>query len=68
MADRCVDGVIGQGSAEGRPMPKRWVTSVDAFQVMRNKCYHSQALKYSTNEQACKKFISLHVMILEVLF
>ena len=37
-ADRLIDGVKGQGGAEGRPMPARLVIGADAFQAIRNKC------------------------------
>jgi len=37
-AERLVDGVKGQGGAEGRPMPARLVIGADAFQAIRNKC------------------------------
>ena len=33
-----VDGVKGQGGAEGRPMPTRLVIGADAFQAIRKKC------------------------------
>ena len=37
-AERLVDGVKGQGGAEGRAMPTRLVIGADAIQAMRNKC------------------------------
>ena len=37
-AERLVDGVKGQGGAEGRAMPTRLVIGADAFQAIRNKC------------------------------
>ena len=37
-ADRLVDGVKGQGGAEGRPMPARLVIGSDAIQAIRNNC------------------------------
>ena len=37
-AERLVDGVKGQGAAEGRAMPTRLVIGADAIQAIRNKC------------------------------
>ena len=37
-AERLVDGVKGQGAAEGRAMPKRLVIGADAIQAIRKKC------------------------------
>ena len=37
-AERLVDGVKGQGGAEGRAMPTRLVIGADAIQAIRSKC------------------------------
>ena len=36
-AERLIDGVKGQGGANGRAMPARLIIGADAFQAIRNK-------------------------------